>query len=86
MCVLRKLNRKSQRVLKLTQCFAYLKFLFSLLGRPSQSDWPVDVAIPITSFPVQSAKPVSQFVPRMNEQAADLLLVSALATPSVLFG
>jgi len=82
-----RVYQRTRRILKPMQVLRYKqqKFLSRLLGRPSQTDWPAEVAIPISSFPVQSSKPVSQFVSRMDDQAADLLLVSTLATPSGLF-
>jgi len=54
-----------------------LRLIFDFIGRPSQSDWPSDVAISLESFDPQPPKTFDIAVPRMSPVAADLFLVSS---------
>jgi len=51
-----------------------LRLIFDFIGRPSQSDWPSDVAISLESFDPQPPKTFDIAVPRMSPVAADLFL------------
>ncbi|XP_078485821.1 uncharacterized protein LOC100175205 [Ciona intestinalis] len=51
-----------------------LKKIFDFIGRPSEAEWPLNVAVPIDSFPPQPPRPPQKFVPSITEDAADFLM------------
>lgn len=50
---------------------------FSLIGLPSEEDWPLDVSLPRCAFAARSPQPVENFVPEIEVLGAQLLLVSS---------
>ncbi|XP_070791027.1 cyclin-dependent kinase 4 isoform X1 [Pituophis catenifer annectens] len=47
---------------------------FSLIGLPSEEDWPLDVSLPRCAFAARSPQPVENFVPEIEVLGAQLLL------------
>nr|CAB3229474.1 cyclin-dependent kinase D-3 [Phallusia mammillata] len=51
-----------------------IRKIFEFIGRPSEAEWPLDVAMPFTSFPEQRPCSPSLYVPRMDADAVTLLM------------
>ncbi|CAG5982124.1 unnamed protein product [Menidia menidia] len=48
--------------------------IFEVIGLPPEEEWPTDVTVSRKNFPPLSARPITDFVPDINEQGAQLLL------------
>ncbi|KAJ3603315.1 hypothetical protein NHX12_031057 [Muraenolepis orangiensis] len=48
--------------------------IFEVIGLPSEEDWPNDVTISRKNFPSLFPRPITDFVPEINEQGAELML------------
>ncbi|XP_041836377.1 cyclin-dependent kinase 4 [Melanotaenia boesemani] len=48
--------------------------IFEVIGLPPTEEWPTDVSVPREHFPSLTARPITDFVPEINEQGAQLLL------------
>lgn len=42
---------------------------------PPEEEWPTDVTLSRKNFPTLMARPITDFVPEINEHGAQLLLV-----------
>lgn len=49
---------------------------FRVIGLPPEEEWPSDVTLSRKNFPPLLPGPITDFVPEINEQGAQLLLVS----------
>lgn len=50
---------------------------FRVIGLPPEEEWPTDVTLSRKNFPPLLPGPITDFVPEINEQGAQLLLVSS---------
>lgn len=48
--------------------------IFEVIGLPPEEEWPTDVTLSRKNFPPLMARPITDFVPEINEQGAQLLL------------
>lgn len=48
--------------------------IFSVIGLPSEEEWPTDVTLSRRNFSPQSPQPITDYVPEISEDGADLLL------------
>lgn len=48
---------------------------FRVIGLPPEEEWPTDVTLSRKNFPTLTARPITDFVPEINEHGAQLLLV-----------
>ncbi|XP_053725021.1 cyclin-dependent kinase 4 [Synchiropus splendidus] len=48
--------------------------IFEFIGLPLEQEWPTDVTLSRKNFPPVTRRPVSDFVPEIDEQAEQLLL------------
>ncbi|XP_076840354.1 cyclin-dependent kinase 4 isoform X1 [Brachyhypopomus gauderio] len=48
--------------------------IFSVIGLPSEDEWPTDVTLSRQNFCPQSPQPITDCVPEIDEDGADLLL------------
>lgn len=48
---------------------------FRVIGLPQEEEWPTDVTVQRKNFPPPKARPITDFVPEINEQGAQLLMV-----------
>lgn len=51
---------------------------FRVIGLPSEEEWPTNVTLSRKNFPSALPRPITDFVPEINESGAQLLLVSIL--------
>ncbi|KAL3978104.1 N1-acetylpolyamine oxidase [Sarotherodon galilaeus] len=47
---------------------------FRVIGLPPEEEWPTDVTLSRKNFPTLTARPITDFVPEINEHGAQLLL------------
>uniref|UniRef100_A0AAX7TAV1 Cyclin-dependent kinase 4 n=1 Tax=Astatotilapia calliptera TaxID=8154 RepID=A0AAX7TAV1_ASTCA len=48
--------------------------IFEVIGLPPEEEWPTDVTLSRKNFPTLTARPITDFVPEINEHGAQLLL------------
>ncbi|XP_017548207.1 cyclin-dependent kinase 4 [Pygocentrus nattereri] len=48
--------------------------IFSVIGLPAEGEWPTDVTLSRQNFSPQSPQPITDYVPEIGEEGADLLL------------
>lgn len=52
-----------------------LMCVFRVFGLPPEEEWPTDVTLSRKNFPPLFPRPITDFIPEINEQGAQLLLV-----------
>lgn len=50
-------------------------YFLSLIGLPSEGQWPNDVTISRENFSAQNPEPITDHIPELTNEAADLLMV-----------
>uniref|UniRef100_A0A1A8J667 cyclin-dependent kinase n=1 Tax=Nothobranchius kuhntae TaxID=321403 RepID=A0A1A8J667_NOTKU len=48
--------------------------IFEVIGLPQEEEWPTGVTVSRKNFPAVKARPITDFVPEINEQGAKLLM------------
>ncbi|XP_061688564.1 cyclin-dependent kinase 4 [Syngnathoides biaculeatus] len=56
--------------------------IFEVIGLPAEEAWPVGVTLSRKHFPPSPARPITDFVPEISEQGAQLLLEMLTFNPS----
>nr|XP_057911511.1 cyclin-dependent kinase 4 [Doryrhamphus excisus]XP_057911512.1 cyclin-dependent kinase 4 [Doryrhamphus excisus] len=56
--------------------------IFEVIGLPPEEEWPSDVTLSRKHFPPCSARPLTDFVPEIDEQGARLLLAMLTFDPA----
>lgn len=51
-------------------------FCFSVIGKPTESEWPKDVSLTLTNFRDHAGTPLEDVIPEITPDAKDLLRVS----------
>lgn len=54
-------------------------FSLRVIGLPPPEEWPTDVTVQRKNFPPLKARPITDFVPEIDEQGAKLLMVSLIS-------
>lgn len=59
----------------LLMLYIFTKTCFRVIGLPSEEEWPADVTLSRKNFAPVSPRPITDFVPEIDAQGAQLLQV-----------